>query len=140
MNLGDHHDHHCKPANCLRIIIMIMIMIILLMIVMILMMMMVIITMMMMINMDNLPPVGAEKTGWRGKNRSGCNAKKIISYILDNLYRFIYFNHIYLSNVYCNGLIIAIVIDQYLQCCNEDFGVICILMYKACLSFRPNIY
>ena len=61
------------------IIWMIMIMIYILMIVMIV--MMIIMIVMILINMNNLPPVGAEKTGWRGKNRSGCNAAHHCSFI-----------------------------------------------------------
>ena len=66
---------------------MIMMMIIIVMIVMIMKMIMIIIIMivMMTINMNNLSPVGAEKTGRRGKNRSGCNAAHFCS--------FIYFDH-----------------------------------------------
>ena len=69
------------------IIWMIMMMIIIVMIVMLMKMIMIIIIMivMILINMNNLPPVGAEKTGWRGKNRSGCNAA--------HFYSFTYFDH-----------------------------------------------
>ena len=58
------------------IIWMIMIMMNIVMIVMIV--MMIIMIVMILINMNNLPPVGAKKTGWRGKNRSGCNAADIL--------------------------------------------------------------
>ena len=65
------------------IIWMIMIMMNIVMIVMIV--MMIIMIVMILINMNNLPPVGAKKTGWRGKNRSGCNAA--------HFYSFTYFDH-----------------------------------------------